>query len=157
LGGTRTLNGPQGALQFNLEGRDVVQFGQREVPPAPKTASDLNALELLEHYWASLLRDVAFTDYASDVTAQAAAAEISTRPEDGGPRDSSGKVTPELLFRGGFPGETLGPYISQFFLIPALFGQYPVTQRYLHYVAGQDFVVDDLRTWVQVQNGNVPE
>jgi hypothetical protein len=38
-----------------------------------------------------------------------------------------------------------------------MFGQYPVDQKYVHYAAGQDFVVDDFATWLQVQNGNVPE
>ena len=69
VGGTRTLNGPQGGLAFDLEALDNVQFGQPQVPPAPKTASDQNATELLEHYWASLLRDVAFTDYGSSALA----------------------------------------------------------------------------------------
>ena len=39
------------------------------MPPAPPTASDQNATELLEHYWASLLRDVAFTDYGTNALA----------------------------------------------------------------------------------------
>jgi hypothetical protein len=63
MGGTRTLNGPQGGLAFCLEALDNAQFGQPQVPPAPAVASDQNATELLEHYWASSLRDVAFTDY----------------------------------------------------------------------------------------------
>src|ERR1700680_3351076 len=66
MGGTRTLNDPQSGLCFDLEALDNAQFGQPQVPPAPTTASDQNATELLEHYWASLLRDVAFTDYASN-------------------------------------------------------------------------------------------
>ncbi len=40
VGGTRTLNDPQGGLTFDLEGLDPVQFGQPEVPPAPPMASD---------------------------------------------------------------------------------------------------------------------
>ncbi len=43
VGGTRTLNGPQGGLAFDLEALDSVQFGQPQVPPAPRTASDQNA------------------------------------------------------------------------------------------------------------------
>ena len=69
MGGTRTLNGPQGGLAFDLEALDNVQFGQPEVPPAPVIAGDQTATELLEHYWASLLRDVAFTDYDSSALA----------------------------------------------------------------------------------------
>ena len=66
VGGTRRLNGPQGGYAFDLEGTDAYQFGFPLVPPAPALASDLNAAELLEHYWASLLRDVPFTQYASN-------------------------------------------------------------------------------------------
>lgn len=76
MGGTRTLNGPQAGLAFDLEAMDNMQFGQPQVPPAPKVASDQTATELLEHYWASLLRDVAFTDYDANPLAAQAAAEL---------------------------------------------------------------------------------
>src|SRR5208337_3007472 len=105
VGGTRTQNGPQGGLAFDLEALDNVQFGQPQVPPAPTTASDQNATELLEHYWASLLRDVAFTDYSSSALAAQAATELGAQPTYFGPRDNHGHVTPNLLFRGAFPGE----------------------------------------------------
>lgn len=80
MGGTRTLNGPQGGLAFDLCAIDNVQFGQPLVPPAPVIAGDQSATELLEHYWASLLRDVAFTDYGSSALAGMAAAELSGCP-----------------------------------------------------------------------------
>src|SRR5260370_17114039 len=46
MGGTRTLNGPQGGLAFDLEALDNVQFGQPQLPPAPPIASDQSATEL---------------------------------------------------------------------------------------------------------------
>src|SRR5262249_31804198 len=98
VGGTRTLNGPQGALAFDLEGLDNVQFGQPQVPPAPPIAGDQSGTELLEHYWASLTRDVPFNQYASNLLASQAAAELGSQPTYFGPRDSHGKVTPALLF-----------------------------------------------------------
>ncbi len=58
LGGTRTLNGPQGGLAFDLEGLDSSQFS---VPAAPALSSEAYATELVELYWGSLLRDIAFT------------------------------------------------------------------------------------------------
>src|SRR5208282_3732001 len=97
VGGTRTLNGPQGGLAFDMEALDNLQFGQPIVPPAPATASDQNATELLEHYWASLLRDVAFADYGTSALAAAAAAELGSQPTYLGPRSGSGHVTPSLL------------------------------------------------------------
>jgi hypothetical protein len=40
----------------------------------PTVASETYATELVELYWGSLLRDVAFSDYATNATAQAASA-----------------------------------------------------------------------------------
>ena len=78
---------------------------------------------MVEMYWASLLRDVAFTDYASNSTAAQAAAELTNMPTYAGPRDGSGNVTPDLLFRGTYPGDTLGPYVSQFYITADLHGR----------------------------------
>ena len=130
IGGTRTQNGPMGSYAFALEGSDDVQFGdapspanqinQIVVPPAPALASEAYGTELVELYWASLLRDVSFSNYATDSLAHAAAAELSSMPTYAGPRNSRGKVTPRLLFRGPYPGETVGPYVSQFMVTPDL-------------------------------------
>jgi hypothetical protein len=162
LGGTRTLNGPQGALAYGMEGTDAVQFGSAPspanqesavvVPPAPATASAAYGTELVELYWGSLLRDVAFTDYVSNPTATLAANELSGMPSYAGPRDSSGHVTPNLLFRGAFPGETVGPYVSQFFITPTNFGQQELSQQMTTYLPGIDYMTD-LVTWQEVQNG----
>jgi membrane-associated phospholipid phosphatase len=153
MGGTRTLNGPQGGLCFCLDALDNAQFGQPQVPPAPPAASDQNATELLEHYWASLLRDVAFTEYPSNSLAAQAAAELGSQFTYLGPR-SSGQVTPDLLFRGGFPGETLGPYISQFFLLPTSFGSQPIDQQQVTYLPNIDYGTS-FTDWLTIQNGNV--
>jgi hypothetical protein len=87
LGGPRTLNGPQGGLAFYLQSQDASQF---VVPPAPALASEAYATELVELYWASLLRDVAFTDYPTHAVAQQAAAELSAMPVYAGPRNACG-------------------------------------------------------------------
>ena len=152
IGGTRTLNGPQGGLAFCLEVLDNAQFGPPQVPPAPAAASDQNATELLEHYWGSLLRDVAFTDYPSNSIAAQAAAELGSQPTYLGPRNSSGQVTPNLLFRGVFPGETLGPYISQFFLQPTFFGSQPIDQQQVTYLPNIDYGTN-FTEWLNIQNG----
>ncbi|HYL46551.1 MAG TPA: vanadium-dependent haloperoxidase [Candidatus Limnocylindrales bacterium] len=154
MGGTRTQNGPQGGLCFDLCALDGAQFGQPIVPPAPTTASDQNATELLEHYWASLLRDVAFTDYGSSALAVAAAAELGAQPTYLGPRNGSGHVTPNLLFRGAFPGETLGPYLSQFFIRPTSLGTQPLSQQMVTYEPDIDYMTN-FSDWLTVQNGNV--
>ena len=152
MGGTRTLNGPQAGLAFCLVALDNAQFGQPQVPPAPAAASDQNATELLEHYWASLLRDVAFTDYPSNYLAALAAAELGSQPTYLGPRNRSGQVTPNLLFRGAFPGETLGPYLSQFFLQPTFFGAQPIGQQQVTYLPNTDYGIN-FAEWLDIQNG----
>ena len=101
-----------------MEGTDAVQFGnapcpdnqinQIVVPPAPAVASAAYGTELIEMYWASLLRDVPFTDYASNPTATQAAAELTAQPTYAGPRDGMGHVTPDLLFRGPIRVTLLG-------------------------------------------------
>ena len=154
LGGPRTLNGPQGGLAFYLQCLDGSQFS---VPPAPALASEAYATELVELYWASLLRDVAFTDYSASTIAAKAAAELTSMPEYAGPRNTANKVTTDLLFRGGasgglFPGETVGPYISQFLLQPTAFGSLPIVQKYATNKAGADFMLDP-NEFVLVQNG----
>lgn len=162
IGGTRTQNGPLGGIAFALEGCDGIQLGnapcpdnqisQIVVPPAPAVASEAYGTELIELYWGSLLRDVAFTDYASNPIAAQAAAELTNQPTYAGPRNGSGQVTPDLLFRGPYPGETFGPYVSQLHLIPTYLGTQPISQQLLTYAANVDYVTDPT-TFQQVQNG----
>jgi hypothetical protein len=154
MGGTRTLNCPQGGFAFDLEGTDAYQFGAPLVPAAPAAASDLSAVELVEHYWASLLRDVPFTQYASNTIAIQASQEISGLSVYQGPKNGSSQITPDLLFRGAFPGETLGPYISQFFIKPTSLGQQPIGQQQITYLADVDYMTT-FSDWLTVQNGNV--
>jgi hypothetical protein len=153
MGGTRTLNGPQGGLAFDLDRPDNVQFGQPIVLPAPPIAGDQAATELLEHYWASLLRDVAFTDYGSSSLAAMAAQELGGLPAYLGPRNSHGQVTIDLLFRGLFPGETLGPYLSQFLVTPTFLGAQPISQQMIGYLPNIDYMAS-FGDWLTVQNGN---
>jgi hypothetical protein len=162
LGGTRTENGPQGAYTYDLECADSAQFGNAPavgdpsgpalVPPFDQVTSAAYGTQLVEMYWASLLRDVAFTDYSSNDTAIAAAAELTGMPAYRGPRDATGKVTPDLLFRGTFGGETVGPYMSQFMITPTSYGQQPIDQMFNTYLPGIDYM-QDTDTFLQVQNG----
>ncbi len=149
LGGPRTLNGPQGGLAFYLGCPDSSQFS---VPPAPALASEAYATELVELYWASLLRDIAFTDYGSNSVAVQAANELSSMATYTGPRDAGNQVTPDLLFRGGFPGEIIGPYLSQFVLQNTSMGALPIVQKYTSSKANVDYM-KDATTFQQVQNG----
>src|SRR5467141_848612 len=160
MGGGRKLTGPQGGLAFDLEGCDSQKLGSAPAPfcqetvtiapPAPALASAAYGTELIELYWASLLRDVPFTQYPSSPVAAQAAQELTGQPDYAGPR-SGGRVTPDLLFRGAFPGETVGPYISQFFITPTFFGQ-PISQQQVTYQPNIDYLTDP-SSWALIQNG----
>jgi len=162
IGGTRTLNGPQGAYAYDMEGLDSVQFGNAPspgdptgfpvVPPFDQISSAAYGAQLIELYWASRLRDVAFTDYATNATAIAAAAELTAQSAYRGPRDSNGNVTTNLLFRGNFPGETIGPYMSQLMITPTVLGAQPIDQLMTTYLPNIDYMTDTT-TFQDVQNG----
>lgn len=161
-GGTRTHNGPQGSYAYDMECPDSSQFGNAPsagdpnglpvVGPFYRISGKEYAAELIEQFWASQLRDVAFTDYGSNATAQAAAAELDKQPAYKGPRDSTGHVTTDNLFRGVFPGETIGPYMSQFMILPTSFGQQPLDQLMTTFLPGIDYMTDTT-SFFQVQNG----
>jgi len=153
LGGTAKLTNPQSGLAFDLEGTDSHNLS---APPAPTIAGKQTAAEMVEIYWASLLRDIPFDQYPTNTTAQAAAAELTGLSAYTGPRDSTGNVTPSLLFKGGlgstFAGETLGPYTSQFAIQPTFLGVQPIGQQWQVFSAGQDFLTS-FSDWLNVQNG----
>jgi hypothetical protein len=169
LGAGRKLNGPLGAFALTLVGADSQHFGAAVAPPAPKLASPEYATELVELYWASLLRDVPFTEYATNATAIAAAKELTQLGATyAGPKNAKGVVTPDLLFRGGltlphkkgkpttyFAGETMGPYISQLCIRPTHLGAQPIDQIVDTLAAGVDYLTD-LKAWAAIQNGASP-
>jgi hypothetical protein len=87
---------PLAGVAFDLEGTDSHQL---VIPPFPSVASQDLADQAIELYWMALCRDVNFTDYATDATALAAAAELSNLRAFARPR-SGGCVTAPTLFRG---------------------------------------------------------
>ena len=151
LGGSTRLTDPQAGLAFGLEGTDS---GNLVEPPSPAVGSQERADEAVEVYWMALLRDVPFTDYATDPTAAHACAELTKLSGFKGPR-INGRVTPQTLFRGFTTGDIVGPYISQFLLQNVYFGALPIAQRYGTYLPGVDYITD-FGSWLAVQNGQGP-
>ena len=168
LGADRKLNGPLGAFALTLAGADSRNFGSPLVPAAPGLLSPEYATELVELYWASLLRDVPFTAYETNPIAIAAADELTRLAAwYAGPTDH-GTVTPKLLLRGGlrvpnqggtatvyFASEDFGPYVSQFCLRPTSLGAQAIDQKMQTFVAGVDYLTR-LDSWQAVQNGAIP-
>jgi hypothetical protein len=151
LGGNTKLSGPQGGLAFDLEGTDS---GQLTIPPSPALASAERAGEMVEDYWMALSRDIPFDQYGSEPITAAAIIDLNKLSDFRGPI-VNGKVTAATLFRGRTTGDLIGPYLSQFFLLPVSFGTLSVAQKYHTYLDNKDYLTD-FGTWLAVQNGQGP-
>jgi hypothetical protein len=151
LGGTAKLVDPQGGLAFDLEGTDS---GQLTSPPSPKLASAERAGEMVEDYWMALARDIPFSQYGAEPITTAAIVELNTLSHFAGPK-VNGKITAAALFRGVNQGDLIGPYLSQFFLLPVTFGTLSVAQKFNAYVPDVDYLTN-FDSWLAVQNGQGP-
>jgi membrane-associated phospholipid phosphatase len=159
--GGRLLTSPQSGLAFEVEGRDAHSY---VIPPAPAFASREEAAEIAENYWMALLRDVPFSQYPGNSVAIAAARDLTSFGADfKGAKDSTGVVTPRLLFRGVTPGVKLGPWYSQFWYQPANvplgFGSNDISQRTQTLLplgrGGKDYMTR-FADWLLVQRGGNP-
>jgi hypothetical protein len=157
-GSNSKLNGPQGALAFDLEGLDS---HCTVIPPAPSVASAQTAAEQIEHYWASLLADVPFTQYATNSLAAQAVADLNNMSFIRGSTNNQFPypVTARNLFRGQFvpeDGSAQGPYISQFMIQPTFYGAHPLDQKYQTFLpaggGGSDYMTS-VSEYQLVQNG----
>lgn len=148
LGGRVPLIDPQAGLAFDLEGTDSHQLA---IGTPPSVASRDIADAAVENYWMALCRDVNFTQYGSEPLTTVAIAELNSLAAFHGPKP----VTPQNLFRGFTAGDVLGPYVSQFLLLPFNYGAVPVSQLLTTYVPGVDYMTDQ-SSWLAVQNGQGP-
>ena len=155
------LNGPEGQLAFDLEGRDSA--ATNFIPPSPSVSSAQTAAEEVEHYWAGLMRDVQFSDYASSSLAVQACADLNNMSYV---RSQGSQfpypVTPANLFRGQFvPGDgaVQGPYLSQFMIQPTFYGCQPLNQMVQRFNSvgsgGAEFLTDPTE-YQHNQNGGAP-
>jgi hypothetical protein len=148
MGGSVPLVDPQCGLAFDLEGTDSHQL---VIGTPPSVASQQMADTAIENYWMALCRDINFTQYGQEPLTQAAIAELNSLPAFRGPKP----VTPQTLFRGFTAGDVIGPYVSQFLLLPFSYGAVPVTQLLTTYAPGVDYMTDQ-SSWLAVQNGQGP-
>src|SRR5499427_965423 len=152
------LNGPQGAIAFDLEGLDS---HSTVIPAAPGVASAQTAAEQIEHYWGALLADVPFTDYTTNPLAAQAAADMNNLSflRSAANYQFPSPVTPQNLFRGQFipgDGNVQGPYVSQFMIQPTFLGVQPLPQKYQTFLpvngGGSDYLTA-VSEYLLVQNG----
>jgi membrane-associated phospholipid phosphatase len=145
MGGSVKLVNPQSAFAYELEGADSHHLA---VPPHPEFLSDQAAGEMAEVYWRALTRDVPFARYGDDPLIGAAVNDLRRFA-------LHSSVTADTLFRGEFPGDQTGPFISQFLLQPYTIGSTPVQQLYRTPVAGNDHMTS-YPSWLDIQNGKPP-
>jgi len=104
------LTNPQSGLAFDIAGPDAQE---RTIPPAPRFDSQVAAHEAGELYWMAVARDVPFIDYGTSSIITAAVSSLNSEfPQFGG----TTPVTVQNVFRGIYPGEQVGPYVSQFLI-----------------------------------------
>ncbi len=158
------LTNPQAGLAFDLEGPDAQAITQ---PPAPRFDSEQSAHEAGELYWMAVARDVPFSSYGGSAAITAAIASLNGEfPRFGG----TTAVTVQNVFRGIYPGEQVGPYVSQFLVKgnqdrrkPAglgrdatdgyvSYGARAINQRLVPAAANTDYLTD-FAWWLDVQNG----
>jgi hypothetical protein len=177
--GPKRFTNPQGGLQYQLEGFDPQAL---TMPPAPRNDRARGVAEMGEMYWMALARDVPFIDYDTQVATagtvlQRAAKSLSSPwwggefTEFAGPK-VGGRVTARTLFRGIYPGELVGPYVSQYLLkgnsapitangLPArsakdgliTYGSQVIDQRQRTVLGGTNYLTN-FSTWLQAQEGS---
>ena len=156
-GGNSKLNGPQGALAFDLEGIDS---HSTVIPPSPTTASAQTAAEAIEHYWGGVCRDVPFADYDTSPLIAQACADLNNMSYVNSPGSQiPSAVTPQNIFRGQFvpgDGNVKGPYVSQFMIQPTLYGPQLLDQKYITFMPNQEFMTS-VSTYQNIQNGGANE
>ena len=159
LGGTAPYASPLAGLVVNLDGVDTAAV---TIPPSPTFSSAERAGEAVELYWHALCRDVPFAEYGLEPISVAAIADLNKLSVFKGPKQG-GLVTAQTLFRGITVGDTVGPYVSQLFLLPTTFGlgNFAVdnssgvaAQQYFTYAPNVDYMTTQ-SAFLAVQNGQV--
>jgi len=179
----------QGAgLTFDLQGPDAQAV---TIPPAPRLDSQELIAEMAEVYWMALLRDIPFSEWSAHpkiTQARQSLGQFYWFAADRTNRLTSSDLAPAALarrrvlvqnkgdsvplasfMRGVTPGETTGPYLSQFLLLGNIgingndavhlmtdgmiaFGGIRIDQRVRIATPNVDFMTV-WEEWLDVQNG----
>ncbi|MEZ4664458.1 MAG: vanadium-dependent haloperoxidase [Caldilineaceae bacterium] len=118
--------------------------------------------EITENYWMALARDIPFSAYGSHPLIGDAIADFEKTLSSGSSlrqelfyRDAAASIealTAQTLFRGVFPGERVGPHISQFLLQDCFLGSLQIDQRMWTVMPGIDYMTT-FSKWLDVQRG----
>ena len=140
---SKRLADPFCLFDLEVEGKFRESYS---IPLAPTVISQQGAAELLEVYTMALLRDCElglldpsssrYSTYTNDQK-NLVKKYIDIMNNEGitthlqCPVDSTGKITPGLLYRGKSNGDKIGPYLSQFLYYPAYLGNFRALQQFM--------------------------
>lgn len=143
------LEGVLGSSSYNLIGKDPSIIFPGEYYHVD---SNEGVFEMAEVYAKALARDIPFEEYSSNSIISQIVQELNSYPVKTSPVDpNTHQITPETLFRGSFPGELNGPYISQFLLQNFDYGNLFIEQKYKNEVDNIDSLQKNI--WLDIQNG----
>jgi hypothetical protein len=145
------LNDPQATYAFDLLGIDS---HATHLPPPPAFASRTMAVEMAELYWQALTADVPFKNYEINSLTPAALSDLNAFSHSLG-SSAAGKITAGTLFRGGFVGDLIGPYISQFLWLDIPYGIKTIDQRY-RFPGRNQYFLTGFAEWLACQRGAEP-
>lgn len=86
--------------------------------------------EMMEVYCKQLVRDIPFINWDSDSTVSNLVTYLNNYGSDITAPTVTGNITVKTFLRGSGPGETVGPYISQFLIKPFMYGNMSVTHKF---------------------------
>lgn len=137
LGGTMKLVDPACLFSVELFGFYPATY---RLASCPNFSSLQMASEMGELYCMALLRDLPFSGYATNLAVVSICDAMNAYSDFRGPKDRTGKVTPQTLFRGSTPGDVRGPYVSQFFFHAYTQGIVALTQKSAYFAPGIDYL-----------------
>lgn len=164
--GSTKLNNPQASDMLSLEG---IPNSLIPIPVFPHISSPQAAAFIIELYLQALCRGVLFSEYGSgmgtdidainggSITNNAAAVLTALGDAYTGPKNLSGEVTVDLLFKIDGNQTLIGPYVSQFlfFNVPIEFQLNRTFQPYVNGAQNREFGVS-FSDFVAIQNGTNP-
>jgi len=182
MGGELLLANPQAAYAFDLEGPDSHALSIRHAPSFSSAEAAGELVEVYWHALLRDVPFNDFDDNnnnngpgggpgqqppggpggggnnnngggRNNQLVQAALDDLNNLSDFRGPRQN-GRVTAQTLFRGNTAGDLVGPYISQFLLLPFNNGPIAMEQRFEVPRPGQDFMTT-FEEWRAVQSGTV--
>jgi membrane-associated phospholipid phosphatase len=117
-------------------------IGTYEYPEIPKFSSSNMTYQMVELYCMSLCRDVKFSDFLTSEIISDCCRYLNTKYDD--------------IFRGKYPFDTNGLYISQFLFQPMKIGGFIHEQKYATYKPDIDYLKTRVNV-ISAQNGTIIE